>query len=89
MQLQLTWLGAETELAAMARKTMRDCHRSEPARPWRRHGWFARAKTLLRMWRQRQRQRAELARLDARDLRDFGMSQGDAWREAEKWFWQE
>jgi uncharacterized protein YjiS (DUF1127 family) len=44
---------------------------------------------LLQLWRLRIQQRTELARLDARNLRDIGQSDGDAYREVAKWFWQE
>ena len=57
--------------------------------PRRRRGAFSRARALLREWRQRIRQRAELARLDERDLHDIGRSDADVYRELGKWFWQE
>jgi len=39
-------------------------------------------------WRQRSRERAELARLDDRMLRDIGMTRGDVWQEINKPFWR-
>ena len=42
----------------------------------------------LRLWRQRSRSRAELAVLDERTLRDFGMSRSQATFEAAKPFWR-
>lgn len=43
----------------------------------------------LRLWRDRIRQRAELARLHEYDLHDMGLSPADADRELAKWFWQD
>jgi len=57
-----------------------------PAR--RHHGWLSRTSALLWLWRERSHQRALLARLDERSLRDIGQSGADAWRESAKWFWQ-
>ena len=42
---------------------------------------------LLRVWRTRQRQRHQLARLDDRMLRDIGLDRARALHEAEKPFW--
>jgi uncharacterized protein YjiS (DUF1127 family) len=57
--------------------------------PRGRGGAFSRGLALLQLWRLRIQQRTELARLDARNLRDIGQSDGDAYREVAKWFWQE
>jgi uncharacterized protein YjiS (DUF1127 family) len=43
---------------------------------------------LLATWRQRARQRRQLAELDERALRDLGLSHADAFREATKPFWR-
>ena len=43
----------------------------------------------LREWRQRSRERAELARLDERMLRDIGITRGDVWHEINKPFWRQ
>jgi uncharacterized protein YjiS (DUF1127 family) len=40
----------------------------------------------LREWRRRRRERAELARLDERMLRDIGITRGDVWDEINKPF---
>lgn len=40
------------------------------------------------VWRERQRQRRELARWTERDLHDVGMTWSDIAREAEKPFWR-
>jgi uncharacterized protein YjiS (DUF1127 family) len=40
-------------------------------------------------WRQRRRERAELARLDDRMLRDIGITPGDVWHEINKPFWRQ
>ena len=44
---------------------------------------------MLRKWRRRSRQRAELARLDERMLRDIGLTPGDVWHEINKPFWRQ
>jgi uncharacterized protein YjiS (DUF1127 family) len=44
---------------------------------------------VLRKWRRRSRQRAELARLDERMLRDIGVTPGDVWHEINKPFWRQ
>jgi uncharacterized protein YjiS (DUF1127 family) len=43
----------------------------------------------LREWRRRRRERAELARLDERMLRDIGVTRGDVWNEINKPFWRQ
>ena len=59
--------------------------------PRRRHARSALSQLLSRLsaWRRRMRERAELARLDARELQDIGLSSADAYREAAKWFWED
>ena len=42
----------------------------------------------LQQWRRRRRERAELARLDDRMLRDIGITRGDVWQEINKPFWR-
>ena len=49
----------------------------------------SRAAAVLREWRRRQRSRAALAGLDARMLRDIGISRGEALCEINKPFWRE
>jgi uncharacterized protein YjiS (DUF1127 family) len=49
---------------------------------------FGRSVALLREWRQRSRERAQLAALDERMLRDIGISRGDVLREINKPFWR-
>ena len=44
---------------------------------------------VLQKWRRRSRQRAELARLDERMLRDIGVTPGDVWHEINKPFWRQ
>lgn len=56
--------------------------RREPA------DFFRAALALVRCWRNRVRQRQELARLDARLLRDIGVTAADAERECNKPFWR-
>jgi uncharacterized protein YjiS (DUF1127 family) len=46
------------------------------------------AAATVRQWARRRRERAELARLDDRMLRDIGVTPGDAWREINKPFWR-
>ena len=43
---------------------------------------------VLREWRRRARDRAELAALDDRTLRDIGVARVDVWREIYKPFWR-
>lgn len=43
---------------------------------------------MLRHWRRRARGRADLLRLDHRELRDIGVTPGEAARECAKPFWR-
>jgi uncharacterized protein YjiS (DUF1127 family) len=49
---------------------------------------LARVAAILREWRQRSRDRAQLAVLDERMLRDIGISRGDVLGEINKPFWR-
>lgn len=49
---------------------------------------FAQAVGVLGEWRQRSRERAQLAALDERMLRDIGISRGDVLHEINKPFWR-
>jgi uncharacterized protein YjiS (DUF1127 family) len=49
---------------------------------------LSRTLALLREWRRRSRDRAELARFDERMLRDIGITRGDVCRELNKPFWR-
>jgi uncharacterized protein YjiS (DUF1127 family) len=51
-------------------------------------GFFAQISETLHVWRERQRQRRELARWTDRDLHDVGLSWSDIVHEAEKPFWR-
>jgi uncharacterized protein YjiS (DUF1127 family) len=42
----------------------------------------------LRTWRQRERERAELARMSQAELHDIGVSSADQWEETSKPFWR-
>jgi uncharacterized protein YjiS (DUF1127 family) len=42
----------------------------------------------LRTWRQRDRERAELARMSQAELHDIGVSSADRWEEISKPFWR-
>lgn len=88
--MELQSLGTEIAVAVLARGPMTNSQLA-PYRAARRkrQSWSARARELLRLWRQRLQQRAELARLSECDLRDFGWTEADVWRETEKWFWQD
>ncbi len=48
-----------------------------------------RAITTLLRWQELARQRRALRRLDDHMLKDIGLSRADAWREAERSFWDE
>ena len=49
---------------------------------------LSRTLAMLREWRRRSRDRAELARFDERMLRDIGVTRADVWREINKPFWR-
>jgi len=51
-------------------------------------GWFAQAVETIRGWRRRIEQRRALARLDARELADFGATSADVYRELRTPFWR-
>ena len=51
-------------------------------------GFFAQVSETLHLWRDRQRQRRELAQWTDRDLHDVGLSWSDIVHEAEKPFWR-
>ena len=55
-----------------------------PASP----SWIATALATLKAWTARRRQRRALAALDARLLRDVGLSAEDAAEESRKPFWR-
>ena len=59
-----------------------------PPRRSRRVDLFRAALALVGQWRERARQRRQLARLDARMLRDIGVTAAEAERECEKPFWR-
>jgi uncharacterized protein YjiS (DUF1127 family) len=44
---------------------------------------------VVREWHRRSRDRAKLAMLDDRMLRDIGVTRADVWRECNKPFWRE
>ena len=46
------------------------------------------AADILLTWQERATQRHALAALEARMLRDMGLTRADAWREAAKPFWR-
>ena len=49
---------------------------------------LSRTTTTLRLWHDRARQRRQLVELSPEQLRDIGVSHGDAQLEADKPFWQ-
>jgi uncharacterized protein YjiS (DUF1127 family) len=51
-------------------------------------GVFAQLGETFHVWRQRQRDRRQLAELTPRDLHDVGLSWSDVVYEAEKPFWR-
>jgi len=51
-------------------------------------GTYTAFANVLQLWRQRSHERTELAKLDARSLRDLGLSEGAARFEANKPFWR-
>jgi uncharacterized protein YjiS (DUF1127 family) len=52
------------------------------------HGFFAQLRETFHLWRDRQRNRRELAQWTERDLHDVGLSWSDIVHEAEKPFWR-
>ena len=50
--------------------------------------WAARAINILETWRQRQKSRAQFAGLDARILKDSGISEAQRFIEGNKSFWE-
>ena len=61
--------------------------RRRPLRASLRQG-LKRVLAVLHQWRRISRDRAELARLDDRMLRDIGVTRVDVWREINKPFWR-
>lgn len=51
-------------------------------------GFLAQLGDILQVWRDRRRQRRELAQWTDRDLHDVGLSWSDIANEAEKPFWR-
>jgi uncharacterized protein YjiS (DUF1127 family) len=51
-------------------------------------GTFTALNQIFNTWRRRSRERAELAHLDQRTIRDLGLSPGDIQFEANKPFWR-
>jgi uncharacterized protein YjiS (DUF1127 family) len=51
-------------------------------------GFFAELSETFHVWRQRQRDRRQLAEMTPRDLHDVGLSWSDIVRETEKPFWR-
>jgi uncharacterized protein YjiS (DUF1127 family) len=51
-------------------------------------GLFAQISEKLHVWRERRRQRRELAQWTDRELHDVGLSWSDVAEEAEKPFWR-
>ena len=52
-------------------------------------GVLARAVATLQRWRERGQERRQLARMTPRELHDIGLSNVDAWREANKPLWRD
>ena len=50
---------------------------------------LARIAEMVRLWRRRAEERAALARMSARELRDFGVTPSEAQWEAAQPFWRE
>jgi uncharacterized protein YjiS (DUF1127 family) len=51
-------------------------------------GFLSEISETLHVWRERGRQRRELAKWTERDLHDVGLSRSDVIRETEKPFWR-
>jgi uncharacterized protein YjiS (DUF1127 family) len=88
----MTLLFKEAVMASLARQLVTNYQVSVHLPAARRRavgGGFSGLRSLFKRWRQRMRQRAELARFDERSLRDIGQSDADVQRELAKWVWQE
>ncbi len=59
-----------------------------PARKFLFTELFEALRPLYRRWRDRARQRAELARMSDREFRDMGISRAQVWYEVSKPFWR-
>jgi len=51
-------------------------------------GFLSEIRGTLHVWRERGRQRRELAQWTEQDLHDIGLSRGEVLRETEKPFWR-
>jgi len=76
----------ETAMGRIGRVAPPNLRRRAVRRPLRKA--LNRLVATLREWRQRSRERAQLAMLDDRMLRDIGVTPGDVWREINKPFWR-
>ena len=76
----------ETAMSRIGRVAPAKFRRRAVRRPLRKS--LSRIVATLREWRQRSRERAELAKLDERMLRDIGVTRGDVWQEINKPFWR-
>lgn len=74
-------------MATLARESLTNSQLSPLAvRPW--GDWFGNAFARLRLWRQRIEERRALARLNHRELADFGATTADVYRELSTPFWR-
>jgi len=62
---------------------------SQASAPIGARGLLAGLARLVRVWRRRCRERAQLAQMTPRELSDAGISHADAWLETRKWFWRD
>ena len=78
-------------MAALVHQSLTNCQAvplSARYAPPRRPSLFARIAATLRLWQRQERERQELARLSARELRDMGVSSTDVWHEVRQPFWR-
>ncbi len=59
-----------------------------PARNFLLDELFETVRPLYRRWRDRARQRAELARMSDHEFRDMGINRAQVWQEVSKPFWR-
>ena len=78
-------LAQESEMSTCTHETMTNLH-AHHALPGA--GLLAGIGSVLRIWRERQVQRRELAEWGERDIRDAGLSLGEVMYEAGKPFWR-
>lgn len=74
-------------MATLTHLSLTDCQLPRPRLKVWPH--LSRVADTLRLWRRRLRERQELAKLSAYELRDIGASSSERFRELDKPFWRD